>query len=235
MSMRFKVWLDIVDTLEKLIPAYDMFNEKVSLGLARKTRLYALSRCSIVDGMRVLDMGIGPGAMSRFILERARVELVGLDYSLKMLKTVLRDPFLGGSVENVRGVFEHMPFKGGIFDLIFASFALQDSLHWKLIIRELYSLCKRGGVVSIVNIGKPDDRLFRFLMTLYMRYLMPLLARAAVSDGGFKRKPWQLLITIFDNLPANKELGEEILSKFGNIEIRKFLLGGIIVITAKKR
>lgn len=68
------------------------------------------------DGARILDLGCGPGVVSRALLERGAT-VVGVDIAEEMLR---RAPFacLVGDVER-------LPFAGGAFDAAVSTFVLQ--------------------------------------------------------------------------------------------------------------
>jgi demethylmenaquinone methyltransferase/2-methoxy-6-polyprenyl-1,4-benzoquinol methylase len=226
----------IINALEETIPYYQKVNEWISLREANKARQYLVQNSKMLSSMLVADVGVGPGSMSQIILSKYKLNsIVILDVSKKMLEAA-KENLAGFKAEilAVRCAFEHLPFKNNIFDRIFVSFALQDSMLKKLAIKEFHRTCKKDGFLLIANIGKPDNAIIQFLMAFYMRFLMPTIAKI-LTFKKISKNPWKSLIAVFKKLPSNSSLMKMIEEVFGEAYLKKFLLGGIISIIARKR
>src|SRR5499425_656668 len=79
-------------------------------------------------GMRLLDIGCGPGSITRGLAERlAPGEVVGLDASADVL-AIARDDGAASRLTNLRyqqGSAYALPFPDGSFDVVFAHQLLQ--------------------------------------------------------------------------------------------------------------
>jgi len=157
--------------------------------------------------------------------------LVGLDASSKMLKIAFLK--LNGRIHTVRGIFESLPFKSECFDRIFASFSLRDAVELEAAIKELHRICKKNGLFLVVDMGKPDNKIFRAFMTFYVKYIMPITAKIFIV-GKISGNPLRLLIPTYENLRTNRSLKNSIAAVFGETTLKEFVFGGIIVIAAKK-
>jgi hypothetical protein len=62
---------------------------------------------------------------------------------------------------------------------------------------------------------------------------MPLLVKAAII-GKIKGNPWRMIVPTYGPLPTNRALKSKVCSKFGKVESKNFLMGGIIVIVGRK-
>lgn len=230
------IWQKVIQAIEDATPLYDRVNEIVSLGNAQKARSYAIEKLELKNGVRILDAGIGPGNTSKLALSRADPALlVGLDESAKQLKTARMN--LGelrtDDTAFVRGVFESLPFKDGVFDAVMTSYALRDSLSIPKAVDEYSRVCGPNGRFAIVDIGKPDNRLKRLGSILYVKYIMPLIARIAIR-GRMKSNPWRMIVPTYVSLPTTHIILGMVEHAFSKAELREFLMGGVIVILAEK-
>jgi len=226
----------VVEAIEASIPQYDRVNDLISFGKAHKARKFAIQKLQLKDGTVVLDAGIGPGTTSRLILESVRPDLlVGFDASAKQLKTAKfnLNRVRPTSLQLVRGSFEFLPFRDCIFDAIVTCYALRDSLDIPKAIAEYSRTCGQSGAFADVDLGKPDNLLKRAGSTVYIRYFMPLLAKAAIV-GKIKGNPWRMIVPTYGPLPTNGALKSQVCNKFGRVESKSFLMGGIIVIVGRK-
>jgi ubiquinone/menaquinone biosynthesis C-methylase UbiE len=141
-----------------------------------------LDRVGIAAGMRVLELGPGPGF---FTIETARRvgcsersgKLYCLDIEPAMIAR-LKEKVSKEPLENVAlmvGNGEHLPFKGGSFDLAYLVTVLGEVADTDRALRELYRVLRPGGVLSISeNLIDPD-------------YPLRRTAIACASRAGFER------------------------------------------------
>jgi demethylmenaquinone methyltransferase/2-methoxy-6-polyprenyl-1,4-benzoquinol methylase len=226
----------VVEAIEESIPLYDHVNNLISFGKAQVARKLAIRELQLAHGKVVLDAGIGPGTTSRLIMESCKPALlVGLDTSSKQLKTAKSNLSAVGStsLQLVRGCFEYLPFRSHVFDAVITCYALRDSLDIPKAIGEYQRICEQSGAFADVDLGKPDNLLKRAGSTAYIRYLMPLIAKAAII-GKIKGNPWRMIVPTYKTLPTNDALVSQMRSKFLGVECKEFLMGGIIVIIGRK-
>jgi len=224
----------VVEAIEESIPLYDRVNDLISFGKAQVARKFAIQRLQLAEGGVVLDAGIGPGTTAKLIMESTKPSLlVGLDASSKQLKTAKCN--LGAvkpSLQFVRGSFEFLPFRDGVFDAVITCYALRDSLDIPSAIGEYHRVCAESSVFADVDIGKPDDALKRAGSVFYIRYLMPLIAKAAIY-GKIQGNPWRMIVPTYKPLPTNGSLLSQMRNLFPTVEFKEFLMGGIIVVIGR--
>ena len=231
-----ETWKKVVGAIEDSIPMYDQVNEMISLGKAQEARQYAVEQLRIADGSRVLDSGIGPGTTSQLILSKAKPALlVGLDGSVKQLKAAKRslEQVSMGVLHVVRGSFEFLPFRERTFDVVITCYALRDSLDLSRSIGEYFRVCDHRGAFADVDIGKPEGTLKRFGSSLYIRYLMPVIAKIVIL-GKISGNPWRMIVPTYQTLPTTTVLLSMIKGKFREIELKEFLMGGVIVVVGHR-
>jgi demethylmenaquinone methyltransferase/2-methoxy-6-polyprenyl-1,4-benzoquinol methylase len=233
-GVSLETWRDVIKAIEESIPLYDRVNNIISLGKAQEARKFAVHRLHLSDGVSVLDSGIGPGTTSKLILGSVKPRLlVGFDGSVKQLKTAKMNLKSGGALQLVRGSFESLPFRDTTFDVIVTCYALRDSLDISRSIGEYHRVCGQDGSFADVDIGKPANLLKRAGSTAYIRYFMPLIAKVTIL-GKMKGNPWRMIGPTYKTLPTNQVLLSQVKGKFQNIELKEFLMGGVIVIIGRK-
>lgn len=236
LSLKSEIWQSVIRAIETAIPDYDFVNEKVSLGLAQKTRNFAVGQLRLKNGMLVLDAGIGPGTMSETILaENNDLSIVGFDASTVLLNAA-RERLMSHSdvhVHFVRGTFEALPFRSSCFPRVVSAFAFRDARDRSVAIYEFYRVVAGGGIFAIVDLGKPEDRFRRALISIHVRFMVPLISRLSMSRavGG---NPWRMIFPTYRGLARNKELVAYLREYFSDVSIAQFALGGMIVVLARK-
>src|SRR5713226_1925517 len=78
-------WAHVVNSLQEIVPFYERASSRISLFGDRRMRLEAVTFVARRGGL-VLDLGAGPGTMSRLVVSGGG-EPVLLDASRIMLKT----------------------------------------------------------------------------------------------------------------------------------------------------
>ncbi len=186
--------------------------------------------------MLILDAGIGPGTMSETVMKEATdVTVVGLDASADLLRAAKER--LGrshaGRLHLVRGVFEALPFREMCFSRIVSAFAFRDARDREIAIDEFYRTSEQNGYFEIVDLGKPENRIKRAFISIYVHYLTPLIARLAMSDT-INGNPWRMIFPTYRALGRNRVLVNSLRKRFTDVKITEFALGGMIVVLAEK-
>ena len=235
MSLKRELWRSVIQAIESAIPEYDFVNERVSLGRAQKTRNYAASQLKLENGMLVLDAGIGPGTMTETILrENKGLTVVGLDASTGLLRAAReRLGLYDNCVHFVRGTFEELPFRDDCFHRIVSAYAFRDARSRAGAIGEFYRASAMNGIFTIVDLGKPENRFKRALISIHVRYFVPLISRLSKSRA-INGNPWRVIFPTYQALGSNEELVTHLNACFNNVKITEFALGGLIVIFATK-
>jgi len=235
-GLTLETWKKVVRAIEDSIPLYDQVNDVISLGKAQEARKFAVQALHLTDGVSILDGGIGPGTTSKLLLSSVKPGLlVGFDGSAKQLKTAKTnlDNDRACVLQLVRGSFEFLPFRDTTFDAIITCYALRDSLDISRSIGEYHRVCGQRGSFVDVDIGKPENLLKRAGSTLYVQYIMPLIAKITII-GKIRGNPWRWIGPTYKTLPTNEALFSQVKNKFQNTELKEFLMGGLIVIIGRK-
>lgn len=227
-----RYWSEVIGVLRTIIPVYDRVNDVISFGKANQYRRKGIQDRICANDI-VLDAGSGYGNMSNLALKESRdlARIVLYDPISEMLKSV--NKFLNPKLNQYlfSGVFEFMPFKSNTFDVVMCGYSLRDSIELKAAISEIHRVLKQGGRLIIVDIGKPDNSILRAGVSFYLKYILGMLAFAAVGRSGLKFKT---LYGTYLRWPQNSDLYSLLSQRFGKIEYITKLLGGAIIVAAYK-
>jgi ubiquinone/menaquinone biosynthesis C-methylase UbiE len=102
-------------------------------------------------GLRVLDVGCGPGSITRGLAERvAPGEVVGLDSSETVL-AIAREDARARGISNLRfeqGSAYQLPFADASFDVVFAHQVLQHLAEPAAVLSEMLRVLAPGGLIA---------------------------------------------------------------------------------------
>jgi demethylmenaquinone methyltransferase/2-methoxy-6-polyprenyl-1,4-benzoquinol methylase len=152
---------------------YDRVNRFVAFGTGSWYRREALRRAGLAPGMRVLDVAVGTGLVSkeavRIVGDRGSV--TGIDPSAGMISSAAV-----GGLALVRGRAETLPFATGSFDFVALGFALRHLADLETVFLEFRRVLKPGGRLLVLEITRPEGRLANVLLRAYLRNIVPFLA-----------------------------------------------------------
>jgi ubiquinone/menaquinone biosynthesis C-methylase UbiE len=163
-------------------------------------------------GMRLLDVGCGPGSITRGLAERlAPGQVIGLDLSRETLAAAREEAAARGlgNLQYEEGSVYQLPFPDGSFDVVYAHQVLQHLREPAAALREMLRVLRSGGLVAIRDVDwdtvaywPADPWIDRFIETHFKtwyrnggeprmgRRLRALFNAAAVSDLRITADVW---------------------------------------------
>jgi demethylmenaquinone methyltransferase/2-methoxy-6-polyprenyl-1,4-benzoquinol methylase len=225
-----RYWPEVIEVLRSVVPVYDRVNRVISLGKDEQYRRRAL-RGRVQKGDSVLDAGSGYGNMSRLAFaEAGRASIVMCDPIPEMLASVSK--FWGESPPPATsGIFEYLPFRDCMFDVVMCGYSLRDAIDLKAAIAEMHRVLKPGGRLVIADLGKPDGAVARWAVSFYLKYFLGIFAYIAAGSAGLK---FRTLYGTFLRWPKNSELKELLELKFSKVIFEKGMMGGAVMVAAYK-
>ncbi len=215
-------WAYVVNSLQGIIPSYEQASSRISLYADRRMRNEAVSFV-VRKGDLVLDLGAGPGTMSRVVTKLGGAPVL-VDASRVMLKA-------SGFPNAVQAIFEHLPFREGVFDGSVSGFAVRDAHDLPVALAQVSRVLKPGGRFALCDLGKPDDPFKALAVAMYLRTMPPVIGLASTGKAGLR---YGSLFDTYNLVLHNSEL-TAILSKFiGKTSIHETQMGGSIVVTSTK-
>jgi demethylmenaquinone methyltransferase/2-methoxy-6-polyprenyl-1,4-benzoquinol methylase len=154
---------------------YDRIERLLALGSGPWYRGQALERAGLKAGMRIVDIGIGTGLVAREAVKLVGDPslVLGVDPSIGMMANA-RLPI---GVQLVGGRAEAIPFPSASFDFLSMGYALRHVGDLSAAFGEFHRILKPGGRLCLMEITKPERTWSQFLLKVYMRGVVPVLAR----------------------------------------------------------
>lgn len=210
-----------------LAAKYDALNQVLSCSMHLSVKKKAVNNVSIPRRGRVLDICTGSGDIAILIArENPTCRVIGVDVSQNMLAIARKKAQGLTNVEFRTADALRLPFQDRQFDVTFMSFGLRNLADIPRGIQEMKRVTRRGGVVTNLDLGKPNTALTRWLYRTYFETLIPLLGRHVFHRNEFNS--FQYLPASNKGFPSPDEL-MEIFKDSGLIHVRghNFMLGGI--------
>jgi len=159
---------------------YRNIDKATGFGSGLRYRKKALQRAGLKPGMRVLDVACGPGLVTQGALDLVGPSgsVTGLDPSIGMLREAQKGPCRG----LVRGMGEQLPFPNMSFDFLSMGYALRHVSDLKTAFSEYRRVLKPGGILLLLEIGRPQSPLLLFLSRLYIKTVMGIIFAALTGN-----------------------------------------------------
>jgi demethylmenaquinone methyltransferase/2-methoxy-6-polyprenyl-1,4-benzoquinol methylase len=207
---------------DRIAPVYDVMNRLMTAGLDQRWRRLT-ARTVVRPGDRVLDACCGTGDLAVAARRVGAAEVVGLDFSERMLERARRkEP----AIEWVRGDLLELPFPDASFDAATVGFGVRNVADLERGLGELRRVLRPGGRLGILEITRPRGPL-RLFYRLWFDVLIPLAGK--ILPGG---KAYTYLPASVRRFPGPDELAALLRARgFEDVTVRR-LGGGIVALHA---
>lgn len=152
----------------------------------------ALESLNIEDYGIVLDAGCGTGLLFERVAGKA-VMVVGLDFSREILLQAKKRAHALRNVHIILADADSMPFKGEIFDFVFAFTLLQNMPNCARTLQEIKRVAKYGAFVVITGLKK----------TFTLESFKDLLRNADLDIASLKCEGLKCYVAVCIKSPAN--------------------------------
>jgi|TARA_B100001093_G_scaffold240795_1_gene230554 demethylmenaquinone methyltransferase/2-methoxy-6-polyprenyl-1,4-benzoquinol methylase len=194
-------WEILESQLEESIPNYDRVNRLMTFGQDKVWRKNVRGHAE--TGMKVLEVGCGPGSFAEDIVG---VDLTCLDPSPEMLKVAKRRVDLArktrgeSPADYVQAIAESIPLPDNSYDRVFCLFSFRDFQDKEKGLAEILRVLKPGGQLVICDAGKANW-VHGFAGRIWMSTVVQLMARYVTKK---KDHPWKGLAKTYSHYGTNR-------------------------------
>jgi demethylmenaquinone methyltransferase/2-methoxy-6-polyprenyl-1,4-benzoquinol methylase len=205
---------------DRIAPVYDLMNRVMTVGLDQRWRRLTVEAV-VQPGNRVLDACCGTGDLAVAARAAGAAEVVGLDFSERMLERARRKE---AAIEWVHGDLLELPFPDGSFDAATVGFGVRNVADLERGLGELRRVLRPGGRVGVLEITRPRGPL-RLFFRFWFDVLIPLAGK--ILPGG---KAYTYLPASVRRFPGPEELAALMHAQgFRGVAYRR-LAGGIVAL-----
>jgi demethylmenaquinone methyltransferase/2-methoxy-6-polyprenyl-1,4-benzoquinol methylase len=180
---------------------YDLLNRVLSLGVDRRWRRRALAAAGVLEGRIAVDACCGTADLG-IDLRRAGARVVGVDFTLEMLRLGAPKLASAGGGLLVHGDALRLPVRSGAADVATVAFGLRNLADPRAGIREMARVVRPGGRVLVLEFSTPRSALLGALYRVYFTRVLPLVGGLVSGD----REAYRYLPRTVLAWPAPEEL-----------------------------
>ncbi|MBO5655481.1 MAG: bifunctional demethylmenaquinone methyltransferase/2-methoxy-6-polyprenyl-1,4-benzoquinol methylase UbiE [Rikenellaceae bacterium] len=218
---------EIREMFNRIAPSYDFLNHLLSLNFDRVWRRRMVRRLSQHAPERVLDVATGTADVAINVARKCNgCKVVGLDLSEEMVRYATRKVEQKGLAEQISlvvGDAEQLPFEGGEFDAVTASFGVRNFGDLPQGLSEMCRVLKAGGKCFIMEFSRPDDvPLFASMYRFYFHHILPVVGGWISRD----RQAYDYLPGSVDEFPSHNTFEDMMRTAgFTKVESLKLMWG----------
>ena len=148
--------------------SYNFLNRFLSFGIDKYWRKKFLKNLPLKNDSYVLDVATGTGDIGFEIKKRYSCQIIGLDYSSKMLDIAIQKA-KKSNIKNftfIQGDAEALPFDDNTFDIITISYGFRNLGNFENALNEFYRVLKPNGTLGILEFSQSKSKIFSFMFNL---------------------------------------------------------------------
>jgi demethylmenaquinone methyltransferase / 2-methoxy-6-polyprenyl-1,4-benzoquinol methylase len=205
---------------DRIAPVYDAMNRVMTVGLDQRWRRVTVTE-AVRRGDRVLDACCGTGDLAIAARRAGAAEVVGLDFSERMLERARRkEP----GIEWLEGDVLNLPFAAESFDAVTVGFGVRNVEDLAAALGELRRVLRPGGRLGVLEITTPHGVLAPFYRLWFDR-VVPLLGRVLPGGSAYTYLPASVR-----RFPPPEALADQLADAgFSTVRFRLFA-GGIVAL-----
>ncbi|MEM0139981.1 MAG: class I SAM-dependent methyltransferase [Ferroplasma sp.] len=207
----------------KIPKGYDRANAYISFFQDVKLRTSLAKKVTVsYKPETVLDAACGKGELSFILGKLSSTHIIMTDYSKNMLKNTIVE------YDKVLSSFDNLPFKDNSFNAVMSTFAMHAADDIEAVMKEFARVS--DNVVAVIAMGKSDNKFYRFISGVYLKYFQPYIALL----GGEKPKDYKFIYYIYKRIPLNSEI-KKIAEKYLELDFfEEHSFGSVYVFMGRK-
>lgn len=216
----------VEEMFDSIAPAYDFMNRAMTLGIDRWWRRVAVKMVGKSQPRRILDVATGTGDFAIGLYNKIHPQqVVGIDLSQGMLdvaRTKVVKHGLQDAITLQQGDCLALPFNDGDFDAVTVAFGVRNFEHLLQGYEQMRRVLAPGGVLCVVELSTPRNRVVRWFYDLYTLHIIPWFGALKSHDKSAYRYLPQSIAAVpqgDDMLAIMREAG------FKGCKVRRMTLG----------
>lgn len=216
----------VEEMFDSIAPAYDFMNRAMTLGIDRWWRRVAVKMVGKSQPRRILDVATGTGDFAIGLYNKIHPQqVVGIDLSQGMLdvaRTKVVKHGLQDAITLQQGDCLALPFNDGDFDAVTVAFGVRNFEHLLQGYEQMHRVLAPGGVLCVVELSTPRNRVVRWFYDLYTLHIIPWFGALKSHDKSAYRYLPQSIAAVpqgDDMLAIMRQAG------FKGCKVRRMTLG----------
>ena len=181
----------VEEMFDSIAPAYDFMNRAMTLGIDRWWRRVAVKMVGKSHPRRILDVATGTCDFAIGLYNKIRPQqVVGIDLSQGMLdvaRTKVVKHGLQDAITLQQGDCLALPFGDGDFDAVTVAFGVRNFEHLLQGYQQMHRVLAPGGVLCVVELSTPRNRVVRWFYDLYTLHIIPWFGALKSHDKSAYR------------------------------------------------
>ena len=198
---------------------YDLINGIMTFNSHKKWKKNILNIAKKVKPKNALDIATGTADIAINLGSISNCKVVGVDISEQMLnvgREKITKMKLGKSVRLESGDAENLNFKDNYFDLVTIGFGVRNFQDLEKGLSESFRVLNEKGTLIILETSVPENRIMKFLYTLFTRIYIPIIASIFSKD----KLAYIYLLNSAELFPSGTKFSEILKSVgFSDVEI----------------
>lgn len=216
----------VEEMFDSIAPAYDFMNRAMTFGIDRWWRRVAVKMVKRSKPHRILDVATGTGDFAIGLYNKIKPEaVVGIDLSQGMLDVARRKVEKRGLQDYItlqQGDCLELPFEDNEFDAVTVAFGVRNFEHLQQGYQQMHRVLNTGGVLCVVELSTPRNRVVRWFYDLYTLHIIPWFGALKSHDKNAYRYLPQSIAAVpqgDDMLAIMQEAG------FKNCKVKRMTFG----------
>ena len=214
---------------------YDFLNGIMTFNRHKRWKKDIFNIAKKLKPKNALDIATGTADIAINIGSIPNCQVVGVDISEKMLsigRKKITKMKLDESIKLETGDAENLNFKDNYFDLVTIGFGVRNFQDLEKGLKESFRVLNIDGTLIILETSVPENRIIKFLYSIFTRTYIPIIARIFSKD----KSAYNYLLNSAELFPSGIKFCNILKSVgFADILIKPMLFGSSTIYVCKKQ
>lgn len=174
------------EMFDSIAPAYDFMNRAMTFGIDRIWRRIAVKKLRRYYPKSILDVATGTGDLAMLLYRKLSPDTVrGIDLSEKMLaiaKEKAAKARVADKITFEKGDCLNLKYDNLSFEAVTVAYGVRNFEHLDKGYAEMYRVLDDDGVICVIELSTPTNRIIRKLYDIYANRLIPFAGKLISKD-----------------------------------------------------